>query len=385
MADAGLETSIKKLGFGFMRLPRKDDKVDYEPMKKLVDAFLERGFSYFDTAYVYEGSEESLRETLVKRHPREKFQIATKLPTMMLKTKEELRPAFETSLARLGVDFIDFYLLHGISGAENEKCEQIGVWEFLRELKEEGKIRHYGFSYHDNPENLDAILTRHPDAEFVQLQINYLDWDSAEVQSRRLYEVARAHNKPIMIMEPVKGGLLAGTGSAIEKVFQATDPDASAASWAVRFAASLEGLMVMLSGMTTMEMLEDNMNTVEHLKPLSDDEMKTIREAVRVLNSTPRVPCTGCRYCISSCPMKINIPALMELYNEYLKYKAVANNNVFAFIMATMYGGKPSQCLGCRACEAHCPQHIEISEVLHQMAPLYETLSEPAVPGETGE
>ena len=186
MADTYPVGPVKKLGFGFMRLPRKDDKVDYEPMMVLVDAFLSRGFSYFDTAYVYEGSEESLRETLVKRHPREKFQIATKLPTMMLKTQQELQPAFDTSLSRLGIDYIDYYLLHGISGKENEKCEKIGVWEFLKKLKAEGKIRHYGFSYHDNPENLDIILTRHPDVEFVQLQINYLDWDSKDVQSRRL-------------------------------------------------------------------------------------------------------------------------------------------------------------------------------------------------------
>jgi predicted aldo/keto reductase-like oxidoreductase len=382
MADTYPE-SIKKLGFGFMRLPRKGDKVDYEPMRVLVDAFLARGFSYFDTAYVYEGSEESLRETLVRRHPREKFQITTKLPTMMINKREELQTFFDTSLSRLGVDYIDYYLLHGISGAENEKCEKIGVWEFLRKLKDQGKIRHYGFSYHDNPENLDIILTRHPDAELVQLQINYLDWDSKDVQSRRLYDVVRKHNKPFSIMEPVKGGLLAGKGSSIEKVFRDKNPNSSVASWAVRFAASLEGLMVMLSGMTTMEMLEDNMNTIDNLKPLSEDEMKVVRKAVEVLNNTPGVPCTGCRYCVPNCPMKITIPALMDIYNEYLKYNAIANNNIFAFMMAIKDGGKPSQCIGCKACEDHCPQRIGISEVMHKLAPVYEGAADSTVPGPT--
>lgn len=375
MADTYLGESIGKLGFGFMRLPKKGDGFDYEPMKKMVDTFLSHGFSYFDTAFVYQGSEESLRETLVRRHPREKFKIATKLPSMLLKKPDDLKSFFDTSIKRLGVDFIDFYLLHGLSGEHNKKVEELGGWEFLRKLKDEGKIRHYGFSYHDTPENLDLILSKHPDTEFVQLQINYLDWDSEDVQSRRLYETARKHGKPVIIMEPVKGGLLAGEGSEIEKVFKAANPNVSAASWAVRFAASLEGLITMLSGMTNMQQLKDNIKTIKNLIPLSSEEMNVVHKAVKVLRSIPRVPCTGCRYCVDNCPEKINIPSLMNIYSDYLKYRAVSNADEFAFSTATMNGGKPSSCITCRVCESRCPQHIEITSILKQMVNIYENRS----------
>jgi predicted aldo/keto reductase-like oxidoreductase len=371
MSDTYLGQSIGKLGFGFMRLPRKGSDFDYEQINKMVDAFLAQGFTYFDTAFVYMGSEEAMRKTLVERHPRGKYQIASKLPMMALNKSEDMQGVFDTTLQRLGTDYLDFYLLHGLGKDQNEKAEKLGAWDFVRDLKAKGKVKHYGFSFHDTAEALDEILTKHPDAEFVQLQINYLDWESDDVQSRKCYEVARRHNKPITIMEPVKGGLLAAGDSPVAKPLKAADPNASVASWAVRFAASLDGLITMLSGMSAFEQLEDNLNTVKNLKPLDAREMKAIDEAVAILKSIPRVPCTGCRYCVENCPQKINIPAMMDIYSDYLVYNTTANSD-FSFMFATKDGGKPSSCIACRVCEGHCPQHIEITDILSKMAPLYE-------------
>ncbi len=371
MAEEYLGESIGKLGFGFMRLPKKNDTFDYETIKRMVDLFLEAGFTYFDTAYVYQGSEEALRETLVKRHPREKYTIATKLNLMPVNKPEDMQAMFDTSLARLGTDYVDFYLLHGLGAETNKKAEELGAWEFVKKLKQDGKIKHYGFSYHDNPENLDIILTNHPDAEFVQLQINYLDWQSDEVQSRGVYEISRKHNKPVIIMEPVKGGLLAGNDSPVSKILKAADPEASEASWAMRFAASLDGLLTVLSGMSSISQIEDNIATIKNFRPLSISDTDVITRAVDALNSTPRVPCTGCRYCVENCPQKINIPALMDLYSNYLMYNSTVNSE-FRFLMATKDGGKPSSCVACRVCEGHCPQHIGICDILANVAGLYE-------------
>jgi predicted aldo/keto reductase-like oxidoreductase len=371
MSEKYLGESIGKLGFGFMRLPRAGFGFDIEQIKKMVDAYLAAGFTYFDTAYIYMGSEEAMNQALVSRHPRDKYTIASKLPMMMIKSAEEMQTYFETSLQRLGTDYIDFYLLHGLGEKTNEKAEELGAWDFVKKLKAEGKVRHYGFSFHDTPEALDTILTRHPDAEFVQLQINYLDWESEDVQSRRLYEVARKHNIPITIMEPLKGGLLASEDSAISEILKKANPNASVASWAVRFAATLEGVITMLSGMSTFEQLEDNLKTCKDLKPLSKDEMDLVLKAAETLRSVPRVPCTGCRYCVENCPQKINIPALMDLYSNYLVYKSTANSDM-SFMFATMNAGKPSDCITCRICEGHCPQKITIPDILEKMVPLYE-------------
>lgn len=371
MSEKYLGESIGKLGFGFMRLPRNDTDFDYDLVCTMVDRFLDAGLTYFDTAYVYQGSEVALHKALIKRHARDKYQIATKLNLMFVDKPEDMQEQFNTSLERLGTDYVDFYLLHGLGVKANEKAEELGAWDFVKKLKAEGKVLHYGFSFHDTPESLDLILTRHPDAEFVQLQLNYLDWDNADVQSRQLYETATRHNIPIIIMEPVKGGLLAATDTPIEKALKAAAPDKSIASWAMRFAVCLDGIITVLSGMNSMEQLEDNINTINNPQPMSNAEMTVIHEAVAALNRIPRVPCTDCKYCVENCPQKIDIPALMSIYSNYLVYNTTVNSE-FPFIMATLNLGKPSDCTTCRACEEHCPQHIGISEIMSTMVPLYE-------------
>ncbi len=372
MADKHLGDNIGKLGYGFMRLPTtKDGAFDLEPMKKMVDVFLAAGFTYFDTAYVYPGSEAALRETLVKRHPRDRFTITTKMPLFLVNKPEDMLETFETSLERLGIDTLDFYFLHGLNQAMHDKVERLGAWEFMKKLKAEGRIKHYGFSFHDTPEYLDAVLTQHPDAELVQLQINYLDWDNPAVRSRELYETVRRHNKPFTIMEPVKGGLLAGPGSQAEQMLKKVNPDVSEASWAVRFAASLDGLVTMLSGMGNMAQLTDNIQTIQHLKPLTSDELDVIHDVVKQINSVPQIPCTACKYCVENCPQKLDIPKLMHLYNEYLQYKQKMAIG-FPFDEATMGGRLPSTCIACRICEQHCPQQIGIADVMGELAEIYE-------------
>jgi predicted aldo/keto reductase-like oxidoreductase len=369
MAEKYLGESIAKLGFGFMRLPRAETGFDMEQINKMVDHFLDAGFTYFDTAYVYEGSEEALRQSLVERHPREKYQIATKLNLMSAKSPEDLPGYFETSRKRLGVDYVDFYLLHGLGGKGIVKADELKAWDYLKSLKAEGLARHIGMSFHGTPEELDGIFQKHPEAEFVQIQLNYLDWDSEKVQSRLVYEAARRNNKPVIIMEPVKGGLLGSEVSAIAKEFKAYDPNASVASWALRFAAQLEGLITVLSGMSTYEQIVDNTATFRNMGPLTEKENALIKKAADILKGTPRVPCTGCNYCTPNCPQKIAIPAVLDLYSNYLVYNTMAGI-VRAYGFATGRGGKAKDCVACRVCEEHCPQHIEIADTLAKFSEL---------------
>ena len=372
MPEKYLGESIGKLGFGFMRMPMADGLgIDYDLQKRMIDKYLAAGFRYFDTAYAYAGSEEALRETLVKRHRRDKFSITTKLHAFSVNSREDMQKMFDTSMERLGLDYLDFYLFHGLTLEICEKLEHLDGWEFVRKLKMQGRIGHYGFSFHDTPEHLDEMLSRHPDAELVQLQINYLDWDNPEVQSRRLYETVRKHNKPFTIMGPNKGGLLAGEGSLAEEILRKVNPEVSAASWAVRFASSLDGLITMLSGMGTMEQLEDNIRTIQNLRPLTTSEMDTLRSVADMLRQMPAIQCTGCKYCMEACPQKLNIPNLITLYNEYLVYRQIRSIG-YTFDEATMGGRLPSTCTACRSCEKHCPQHIEISEIMLKTATAYE-------------
>ena len=269
MADRYLGESIPKLGFGYMRLPRiaGSEEFDLPQICNMVDTFLENGYTYFDTAFVYQGSEEAMHKTLITRHPRENYQIASKLNLMFAKNKDEMKEQFETTLSRLGTPYLDFYLLHGLGGPSIKMAEDAGGWEFMKELKDAGKIKHICISFHGTPEELEELLTKHPETEFVQLQINYLDWESTNVQARKMYEIAMAHKTPVTIMEPLLGGNLASDTMPWSEGFKKADPEASVSSWAFRFLAELDGLVTILSGMSTYDQLVDNVNTFNNMKP----------------------------------------------------------------------------------------------------------------------
>ena len=369
-----LGQEIRKLGFGLMRLPMIGDEVDIEQTKQMVDLFLSKGFTYFDTAYGYLGgkSEKAVKTALVDRYPRESFQLATKLPAWAgANTAEEAQNMFYTSLERTGAGYFDFYLLHNLGDSRTEAFDRFGIWDFLAEQKKKGLIRHLGFSFHDKADKLDELLTLHPDMEFVQLQINYADWESASIQSRACYEVARSHGKPVIIMEPVKGGSLAALPAPIEKIFKDAAPDASLPSWAIRYAASLDGLVTVLSGMSTLSQMEDNLSFMEDFKPLDDAERAVVDKARAALDALPQIPCTACQYCVKGCPMSINIPGVFKAMNNQLVYgnrKGALGN--FAF--ATRQGGKPSQCIACGQCEGACPQHIGIIGELQRAVEMLE-------------
>lgn len=372
MAYLGQE--IKKLGFGLMRLPMIDGEVDIEQTKQMVDLFLSKGFTYFDTAYGYlEGkSEKAIKTALVDRYPRESFQLATKLPAWAgAKTAEEAQGMLATSLERTGAGYFDFYLLHNLGDNRTEAFDRFGIWDFLRRKRDEGVIRHLGFSFHDKADVLDDLLTRNPDMEFVQLQINYADWESASIQSRACYEVARKHGKPVIIMEPVKGGSLATLPAPIEEIFKKANPEASLPSWAIRFAASLDGLVTVLSGMSTLEQMQDNLSFMQDFKPLSAQERAVVDQVRAALDSLPQIPCTACQYCVKGCPQSINIPGIFKAVNNQLVYgnRAGALGN---YKFATRNGSKASDCIACGQCEAACPQHIHIIDELKKAAEMLE-------------
>ncbi len=368
-----LGEEIKKLGFGFMRLPMNGEEVDLEQTCKMVDKYMDLGFTYFDTAYVYMNgkSEEAVRDAVVKRYPREAFQLATKMPLHPIKEYADYQPIFDTSLERTQAGYFDFYLLHALNRESNKKAEETGGWEFVQEMKKKGLVKHAGFSFHDSAEALEEILSRHPEAEFVQLQINYADWESDSVQSRQCYEVARKYNVPVIVMEPVKGGTLAVMSEDIEAKFKAFNPEASVPSWAIRYAASLDGMITVLSGMSNMEQLEDNVSYMNDFNWLTDDERKVIDEVVEIFNKAPRIPCTTCKYCVDDCPMQINIPRLFGVMNHYMTF-GNKEADTRSYNNAVNERGKASQCLQCGACEGHCPQHIEIIEELKKIAATFE-------------
>ena len=360
---AYLGESIGKLGFGLMRLPQKEDgAIDVEQTKEMVDLLLEAGFTYFDTAWAYAGSEDAIRQALVERYPRESFQLATKNAAWInCKTREEAIAQFDTSLKQTGAGYFDFYLLHNLGEGRTHFFDDFDLWNFVQEKKAEGLIRHAGFSFHAGPEELDEILTKHPEMEFVQLQINYLDWDSAKVQSAGVYEVARKHNKPIIIMEPVKGGLLANLQSDITKPFGSASPS----SMALRFAAGLDGVLAVLSGMSTMEQLEENTKIFSPLEKLSDEEMKAIHFVKESIKKLQVIECTACGYCLSGCPKKIAIPDIFKLLNE----EAVMENkdgvrNRYSTMIKDGKSGAASSCIRCGKCERVCPQKLPIRDLL---------------------
>jgi len=371
---------MEKLGFGFMRLPltNSDDptSVDKEILCRMVDSFLENGFNYFDTAYMYHNfkSETALRETLVKRHPRTSFTVASKLPTMFLKAPEDQERIFNEQLEKCGVDYFDYYLLHNLNNSHYKIALEMDSFSFVQSKKREGKIRKVGFSFHDNADLLDDILSAHPEMEFVQLQINYMDWENQSIQSRKCYEVARKHNKPVIVMEPVKGGTLAKVPEEAEKSFKDIHPRMSVASWALRFAAGQEGVMTVLSGMSDMDQLTDNMSFMKDFKPLNTEELTAVERAVDIINESIAVPCTACQYCVDDCPSAIPIPNYFALYNTEMLIKS--NGMSIQRVYYNNYAGKlgkASDCIECRVCESLCPQHIGIVEGLKSVAATFES------------
>ena len=366
---AYLGESIGKLGFGLMRLPQKDGVIDVEQTKEMVDLFLEAGFTYFDTAWAYAGSEDAIRQALVERYPRERFQLATKNAAWIgCKTREEAVAQFDTSLKQTGAGYFDFYLLHNIGEGRTKYFDDFDMWSWIQEKKKEGLIKHIGFSFHSTPEALDEVLNQHPEMEFVQLQINYADWENPAVQSRACYEVARKHGKPVIIMEPIKGGMLANPPESVAEVLKNAEPDSSVASWAVRFAASLDGVITVLSGLSNVEQMKDNLSYMKGFQGLNEEQQAVIAKAQEELKKIPLIPCTTCNYCAKVCPKNIGISGSFTAMNLLTLYKDKAfAKHQEEWLVGGHGKNRADQCVKCGKCEEACPQHIKIRENLEKV------------------
>lgn len=363
---------VPKLGFGLMRLPHKGLSINIEETKEMVDLFMKEGFTYFDTAFVYPGSEAAIKKALVERYPRDSYTLATKVNAFLLApTEKAAKKQFYTSLERTGAGYFDFYLLHSLMQNNYKKYDRFHLWDFVRELKENGSIKHFGFSFHSGPELLDQILTEHPEVDFVQLQINYADWENPSVTSRANYEVARKHNKPITVMEPVKGGALANPPEEVRKMFKEYHPDMSCASWAIRFVASLDGILTVLSGMSNVEQMKDNLSYMKDFKPLNQEEREIIQKAQRIMGRASTVPCTACHYCVEGCPQGIRIPDIFKAMNLQLG-NGQREEAIRTYKEVTADGNPASACLECLQCEKACPQHLKITSYLKQAAKMFE-------------
>ncbi|MDO5445242.1 MAG: aldo/keto reductase [Eubacteriales bacterium] len=362
----------KKLGFGFMRLPSLDpndpSKVDLELLKKMVDAYIERGFTYFDTAWMYCGfkSEDAIKEVLTKRYPRDAFTVTTKLHSGFIHTLEDRDKIFNMQREKTGLEYFDYYWIHDINAHSIEVYNRLDCFNWILEKKAQGLAKHIGFSFHDSPELLDEVLTLHPEFEYVQLQLNYLDWESKSIRSHECYDVAVKHGKPVIVMEPVRGGTLAKIPAEAEKMFKEYSPEASVPSWAIRFAASHDGVWKVLSGMSTLEQVLDNTSYMSDFDPLNEKETSIVMKAVDIINGTITVPCTGCEYCMPGCPMGIQIPRIFSLYNsdrlEVPEKGWTPQGQYYDCLIKN--SGKASDCIECRQCEGVCPQHLPITKYL---------------------
>lgn len=365
-----------KLGFGCMRLPLTDaddpKSIDIDHFSKMVDAFMEAGGTYFDTAYVYHNgeSEVAVRKALVERYPRESFTIATKCLAWAQPDAESAKACLDTSLERLGTDYVDFYLLHNVGGPRTAKFDNYGLWEWAAQKKAEGVIKHLGFSMHDNAECLDKLLTQHPDMDFVQLQVNYLDWEDPVTESRKCMEVAQKHGVPVTIMEPARGGRLAELPDRGKDVLKAVNPNKSVVSWAYRFCYNLPNVITVLSGMSTLEQVQENVREWKENQPFSPEEEKALQQAIEALKSVGLIPCTNCKYCVKDCPAGVKIPEIMGLLNlEKMTENREFVKGLYSWQAAD---GKASTCIQCGACEDMCPQSIDIIENLEDAANYYE-------------
>lgn len=360
-----------KLGFGLMRLPKGDDgKFDREQTRQMVDRFMAAGLTYFDTAYVYNDgdSERVAKEVLVDRYPRESYTLATKLCAWMgAHDAESARQQFYTSLERTGAGYFDYYLLHALQAGNYKLYDEYRLWDFVEEQKEKGLIKHWGFSFHATPQILDALLTDHPEVDFVQLQLNYADWESPHVAARANYEVARAHGKPIVVMEPVKGGALANPPKAVQDLFREANPGASLASWGIRYAASLDGVITVLSGMSNLEQVEDNISYMRNFKPLDGREQAVIQRAQAILDDIRSIPCTACHYCTAGCPKQIPIPEIFTARNRQLLWGQLEEGRA-DYAQAVQTGGRASDCIACGQCERACPQQLNVITRLKECA-----------------
>lgn len=361
---------MPKLGFGLMRLPEQEGVIDHAQVCSMVDKYMQAGMNYFDTAYVYHGgkSEVAAREALVKRYPRDSFMLATKLPAWEIKKAEDMERLFNEQLSRAGVEYFDFYLLHAVEeGSNYDTYVKYDCFDWCMQRKAEGKIKHFGFSFHGSPELLETILDAHPEVEFVQVQLNYLDWTNPTVRSQRLYEILHERNIPIIVMEPVKGGTLASMAPEIEAKLKTRQPEKSVASWALRFVGSLSGVVTILSGMSNEAQMEDNINTFHNFEALSDDELKIINEVTEELLGMPQIGCTACKYCCDGCPKKISIPDIFRTINTLRRNpEDLHSKNSYAEL--TQRSGKASDCIGCGQCERVCPQHLPIIELMKEGA-----------------
>ncbi|WP_296885561.1 aldo/keto reductase [uncultured Methanobrevibacter sp.] len=373
---------MKKLAFGMMRLPLLDENdessVDFEQVNKMADLFLERGFTFFDTAYPYHfgNCEVAFRKAVVERYPRDSYVIADKLPLFSITSEDQLEPIFSEQLERTGVDYFDYYLLHNVSGFSEKGFLDVDSFGFANKKKEEGKIKHLGLSTHGNAEYLDNILTMHPEMEFVLLQINYLDWESDGIESRKCYEVACKHNKPVLVMEPLKGGFLADVPPEAEKLMKDYNPDASVVSWALRFVASLDNVCMVLTGASSLEQLEQNIEDFENFTPLNDEEYEILEKVRDIINSNITVECTKCKYCLDACPESINIPKIFDLYNnEKILDPApwTPVGNAYLNYSKLPSAGIASDCTECEMCVEECPQHIDIPKVMKDVVKTFET------------